>query len=36
MEINTIKEFNYKGFDQLLDPNKDLRAMVEDPAWGEG
>lgn len=52
MEINTIKEFNYKGFDcfinrvgfyksqsvvdQLLDPTKDFRAMIEDPAWGEG
>lgn len=22
--------------DQLEDPNKDLRAMIEDPAWGEG
>lgn len=25
-----------KLIDQLLDPNKDLRAMIEDPAWGEG
>lgn len=25
-----------KVVDQLLDPNKDLRAMIEDPAWGEG
>ena len=24
-----------KLIDQLLDPNKDLRAMIEDPAWGE-
>lgn len=25
-----------KVVDQLLDPNKDLRAMIKDPAWGEG
>lgn len=51
MEINTIKEFNYKGFDcfinfviseiqkvvdQLLDPEKDLRGLLDDMAWGEG
>lgn len=25
-----------KVVDQLLDPEKDLLAMIEDPAWGEG
>lgn len=25
-----------KVVDQLLDPTKDFRAMIEDTAWGEG